>query len=207
MPDRPIFDWLIVDLDGVIRHWDMAHFVATARELGLEPDDLRTVAFEAELLDAAMRGVLDADEWAEEIGRRAADVHGSDADAVAAGFAALGWTIDDEAVAVVRDVRAAGRAKVALFSNASTRLEADLESCGVDREFDAICNSARLGTAKPDPEAFRTVAARLGTVPARCLFVDDTPPNVVGAREAGMQAEHFTGVERLRSALEAAGLL
>ena len=70
-----------------------------------------------------------------------------------------------------------------------------------------VFNSARLGLAKPDPEAFRKVAALLETTPERCLFVDDTLPNVEGARQAGMQAEHFTGIDALRSLLERAGLV
>jgi len=39
------------------------------------------------------------------------------------------------------------------------------------------------------------------------LFVDDTVPNVEGARAAGMQAEAFSDVETLRLLLERAGLL
>ena len=56
--------------------------------------------------------------------------HGCDPVAVAAAFAALGWSIDQDVLALVERVRDAGRARVALFSNASTRLEADLESAG-----------------------------------------------------------------------------
>jgi putative hydrolase of the HAD superfamily len=94
-----------------------------------------------------------------------------------------------------------------LFSNASTRLEADLESCGIDGDFDMVFNSARLGLAKPDTEAFRTVAKLLDVPVERCLFIDDTRPNVEGAREAGMRAEPFVDVDALRELLEEAGLL
>jgi putative hydrolase of the HAD superfamily len=198
---------LIVDLDGVIRHWDGAHFAMTVASFGLEMEDFAAIAFERELLTAAMTGALTAEDWAEEIGRRTAALHDADAAAVAAGFAALSWSIDEEAVALVREVRAAGRASVALFSNASTRLEADLESCQIDGEFDAVFNSARLGLAKPDPDAFRTVARLLDLPVEACLFVDDTPANVEGARAAGMAAEPFTSVADLRSRLERAGLL
>lgn len=200
-------DHVILDLDGVVRHWDRDEFVATARSFGLTAEQLGGIAFERELLRAAMTGALTAEAWAGEIGRRARAAHGCDSEALAIAFAALGWTIDHGVLDVVRDVRARGRARVALFSNASTRLEQDLESCGVDREFDAVFNSARLGLAKPDPDAFRIVAASLGTVPPRCLFVDDTPANVEGARAAGMHAAHFVGAGPLRSTLEQAGLL
>jgi putative hydrolase of the HAD superfamily len=198
---------LIVDLDGVIRHWHGDEFTALAESVGLSREDLGEIAFEPELLAAGMTGRVVFEDWADEIGRRAGALHGCDPAAVTAGFAALGWTIDHEVLALIREVRAAGRVKVALFSNASTRLEADLESCGIDTEFDVVFNSARLGLAKPDTEAFRTVAKLLEVPIERCLFVDDTRPNVEGARAAGMQAEAFIGIADLRELVEKKGLL
>ena len=200
-------DALIVDLDGVIRHWDDAHFVETAKSFGLQAEEMAAIAFQKELLDAGMTGALSFEDWADEIGRRIADAHGCDAAAVTAAFKDLRWSVDDDVVALLREVRASGRAKLALFSNASTRLEEDLASRDLHVEFDVVFNSARLGLAKPDPNAFRTVASQLGVPPERCLFVDDTIPNVHGARAASMQAEPFTDVAALRSLLEEAGLL
>jgi putative hydrolase of the HAD superfamily len=202
-----MIDALILDLDGVVRHWDMDHLASTVRSLGVTREQFAQVAFEDELLASAMTGAISAEEWGDEIGRRIGQRHGCDPATVAAGFAALGWSIDDDVVALVQQVRDAGRVRVALFSNASTRLEADLESVGLDSAFDVIFNSARLGVSKPDPEAFRTVASALGTTPERCLFVDDTLANVEGARAAGMQAEAFMDLDGLRSLLDRAGLL
>jgi putative hydrolase of the HAD superfamily len=200
-------DALILDLDGVIRHWDMDHYASTVRSLGVTREQFAEVAFEDELLASAMTGAISAEEWGDEIGLRLGQRHGCDPATAAAAFAALGWSIDPEVVSLVQRVRDAGRVRVALFSNASTRLEADLESCGLAGAFDVIFNSARLGIAKPDPGAFQAVAGALGTTPERCLFVDDTLTNVEGARAAGMQAEGFTDVDGLRSLLEQAGLL
>lgn len=203
----PEIDALIVDLDGVIRHWHGDEFTALAESVGLSRDDLGEIAFEPELLAAGMTGRVAFEEWADEIGRRAGALHGCDPVAVTAGFAALGWSIDHEVLDLIRAVRGTGQVKVALFSNASTRLEADLESCGIDTEFDVVFNSARLGLAKPDTEAFRTVANLLGAPTERCLFIDDTRPNVEGARAAGMHAEAFIDVADLRELLQEVGLL
>jgi putative hydrolase of the HAD superfamily len=200
-------DALIVDLDGVIRHWDNDHFVATAESFGLRVEELAAIAFEKELIDAGMTGALTFEDWADEIGRRIEREHGCDAVAVTQAFKDLRWSVDDGVVELLREVRRTGRVKLALFSNASTRLEEDLASRDLHLEFDVVFNSARLGLAKPDPEAFRTVASRLGVPPERCLFVDDTVPNVEGARQADMQAEAFVGVAPLRSLLEQAGLV
>lgn len=203
----PELDALIVDLDGVIRHWDMPHFQETARSFGIEPEDFAAIAFRTELLDAGMVGSITFEEWADEIGSVAAERHGCDAEAVSTAFQSLKWRVDWEVVELLREVRAAGSVKLALFSNASTKLEEDLESVDLHVEFDVVFNSARLRMAKPDPEAFRTVAAQLEVAPERCLFVDDTVPNVEGAREANMRAEVFLGVDQLRSLLERAGLV
>ena len=202
-----MIDTLIIDLDGVVRHWDSAHFASTVESFGVTREQFAAEAFEAALYEQAMTGVITAEEWDAEIGRRVNARYGCNPKAVAAAFATMVWSIDEDVLALVQRVREAGKAMVALFSNASTRLEADLESCGADAAFDVIFNSARLGLAKPDPEAFRTVARALGTEPERCLFVDDTGPNVEGARAAGMQAEVFRDVAGLRSLLERAGLL
>ena len=200
-------DALIVDLDGVIRHWDMAHFEETARSFGIEREVFADIAFRKELIDAGMIGSITFEEWAEEIGRIAAERHGCDAAAVASAFRSLRWSVDWDVVDLLREVRSTSQTTVALFSNASTKLERDLESVSLHLEFDVVFNSARLGLAKPDPEAFRLVARRLGVAPDRCLFVDDTVPNVEGARQANMHAEAFVGVAPLRSLLERAGLV
>ncbi|MEY2434058.1 MAG: putative hydrolase of the superfamily [Acidimicrobiaceae bacterium] len=198
---------LIVDLDGVIRHWHNHEFDALATGLGLRPKDLGAIAFGQEILDAGMTGALTYEAWADEIGRRTATAYGCDPAAVTAGFTALGWSLDDVVIELLREVRAAGRVKLALFSNASTRLESELASCGLDLEFDVVFNSSRLGMAKPDPEAFLTVARLLEVPPELCLFVDDRKSNVEGARAAGMHAEQFTDVGSLREVLERAKLL
>ena len=197
---------LIVDLDGVIRHWDTEHFVETAESFGLRAEELAAIAFEKELLDAGMTGTLSFEDWADLIGHRIAAQHGCDAAAVTQAFKDLRWSVDDEVVALLREVRAASPVKLALFSNASTRLEEDLASRDLHLEFDVVFNSARLGLAKPDPEAFRTVARQLGVPPEVCLFVDDTVVNVEGAREAKMNAEAYVDVRTLRSLLQRAGL-
>src|SRR4051812_42121554 len=99
-------DALIVDLDGVIRHWDMEHFEATARSFGITREEFGAIAFTRELLDAGMIGTITFEEWATEIGRVAAERHGCDAAAVTAAFSSLRWSVDHEVVDLLRGVRA-----------------------------------------------------------------------------------------------------
>jgi putative hydrolase of the HAD superfamily len=206
MADGGAIDCLVLDMDGVVRHWDRDHFEESAAKLGMSGDELAAIAFEEELLGAAMIGTLTAEAWSEEIGRRAGERHGCAPDLAAAAFLGLGWWLDDAVVSLIQAVRRHGT-KVVLFSNASTQLESDLASCGLDTEVDAVVNSARIGLAKPDPAAFVEAARVVSVDTDRCLFVDDRSDNVDGARKAGMRAAVFTGVDDLEALLEQEGLL
>lgn len=65
--------------------------------------------------------------------------------------------------------------------------------------------SCSVGVAKPDPRIYRIAADRLGVEPEDCLFVDDQPDFVAGAREAGMDAVQLGGdIRRLEDVLELA---
>jgi putative hydrolase of the HAD superfamily len=68
---------------------------------------------------------------------------------------------------------------------------------GIDAIVDLIVISAEEGVAKPDPAIYLLTCRRLGLAPAECLFFDDTPANVEGARRAGLHAELFSTVPQL----------
>ena len=52
--------------------------------------------------------------------------------------------------------------------------------------FDAVVTSEQAGFYKPRPEPYQAVLARLGTDPARTLFVAGSPADVPGATGVGM---------------------
>jgi transcription antitermination factor NusB len=198
---------LLVDVDGVIRHWHSDEIGEAEVALGVPAGSLVGVAFEETLLRRALIGELTDGDWRDEVGRRMSARFGVDAAEVSRFWTGMGWRIDEDVLDLLRAVRAGGRCRVALFSNATDRLEIDLASCGVDAAVDEVVNSSRLGLAKPDPAAFAAAAALLGSPASACLFVDDRAENVDGARAAGMRAELFTGVGRLRDLVQASGLL
>ena len=196
-------DGVIIDLDGVIRHWDATYLPAVERRLGLPAGAVAAVAFEDDRLARTMDGRISFPEWCAEIGAVVARDHGVDAAAVGTAWAESGWDIDLTVMDLVAAVRA--RVPVVLLSNASTNLRADLERSGIDDAFDAIAGSADLGAAKPDRGAFEAAAALIGIPLDRCLFVDDTEGHVRAARAMGLKAEVFTDAEALRELLRGAG--
>ncbi len=66
--------------------------------------------------------------------------------------------------------------------------------------------SAHEKLLKPDPAIYRLLIERNHLDPATCLFIDDVPANVEGARAVGMAAVHFVSPERLALDLAAHGL-
>ncbi|CAH0339871.1 HAD family phosphatase [Rhizobium sp. CECT 9324] len=66
--------------------------------------------------------------------------------------------------------------------------------------------SGEIGLIKPDVAIYQRHARDFGLEPAHTIFIDDSYPNVEGARAAGWQAVHFTGAETLKADLLAAGI-
>jgi putative hydrolase of the HAD superfamily len=202
---QPAVDGLVMDFDGVIRHWDAESLRRAERALGLSAGTIFTAAFESDRFDRAMCGALTAEEWYAETGAAVARDHDVDASAVAVAFANVGWRIDEVVVDLVRQARRL--VPVALLSNASSRLTDDVRRSGILDCFDVVVSSAELGACKPEPVVFTTAADRLGVAVERCLLVDDRAENVAAAAALGMWAVHFTNADDLAHHLELAGLV
>ncbi len=198
-PLAPQVDGLIIDLDGVIRHWDPAYGPEADRRLGIPEGTLMSVALEEDRLARVVDGRLPFEAWCAEVGEEIAARHGAEPSSAADALATSTWQIDLavlELVEAVRDV-----VPVALLSNASSHLQLDLELSGITESFDAVVGSADIGVAKPDGGAFAAAAERIGVPLDRVLFVDDTLSHVEAARVLGMRAEQFTDLEQLRDLL------
>ncbi|MFI6894006.1 HAD-IA family hydrolase [Streptomyces sp. NPDC050256] len=193
------YDAVLCDIDGVIRHWPAADELE--REHGIPLGALATAAFAPARLHPAITGQITDEQWRSEVAADLAARHGSKerADASVQAWSALLPLVDQEVVALLLEARAV--VSVALVSNATTRLEQDLEQQGLADLADVVVNTARIGVAKPDLRVYRTAAERLDAAIDRCLFIDDTEANVTAAREAGMAAVHYRRLEDLHAAL------
>ncbi|KGJ04375.1 2-haloacid dehalogenase [Paracoccus halophilus] len=74
------------------------------------------------------------------------------------------------------------------------------------RVFEDIVVSGEVAMLKPEPGIYRLLMDRNGLQPQDCIFIDDSPANVEGARAVGMEAIHFTGAEALGRELTERGL-
>ncbi|HEY9053506.1 MAG TPA: HAD family phosphatase [Rectinemataceae bacterium] len=117
------------------------------------------------------------------------------------------FTINRETIAIVRDLKDRGF-KLLILSNMNFEGKKRLEGPArfLDGKdwyslFDDVLLSCDLGLMKPERAIFEACAARAGGEPGSCLFIDDMETNVLGARDAGMQAIRFLGADALRLAL------
>jgi putative hydrolase of the HAD superfamily len=82
---------------------------------------------------------------------------------------------------------------VAVLTNDMRAFHGDewVSRMSVLREMDVVVDGSVEHVLKPDPRIYRLAAERLGVDAEDCLFVDDQPGNVEGARAVGMQALWF----------------
>lgn len=92
--------------------------------------------------------------------------------------------------------------KIGLLSNVSDDWLFSLFSVDQRAVFDATALSHELGVIKPNPLAYEAIALRLDVPEQACIFLDDQPQNVSGARDVGMQAVQFQNVGQAAGELQ-----
>ncbi|MFN2590412.1 MAG: HAD family hydrolase [Actinomycetota bacterium] len=192
-PDRT-FRALLVDHGGVLTTSLIASFGAFCASVGIKPETLRTLfagayggADEgggvAGLIPQLETGRLDLEDFDRRMA--AALSEGLDESLDPAGLSARffeGVRPDERMIEAVRAARRGG-VKTGLISNTWGALAASDHLAGL---FDTEVRSGDVGLRKPEPEIYRVAARRLGVSERECVFVDDIPANVEGARSVGM---------------------
>ena len=179
---------LLIDLDGVLRRWDPP--TAVEEKYGLEPGLLLRTAMSWDIYRPAVAGEISDADWMRLIAMRLPLPVETAAAAVAEWQTHRGY-VDEEVLAFVREIRAAGR-PVGLATNATDLLPGDLAALGLADDFDVVVSSWELKIHKPAPEFFARACAALGQEPPWVLFIDDDDRAVRGARAAGMLAYRWS---------------
>ncbi len=76
--------------------------------------------------------------------------------------------------------------RVGLISNLFANEAEWLREFELEEAFDGMVLSCKAGVMKPDPAAYLMAAEKLGIKPEECVFVDDVPRFLEGARAVGM---------------------
>ncbi|MFJ8478469.1 HAD family hydrolase [Kitasatospora sp. NPDC094011] len=201
---RPAVDGLLVDMDGLFRHWRDTGARLGERRADLPAGTFDAYAYRHPSYRLAQLGVLTDQQWADDVAARLVDAFGPRA------LEAIGpWRADrGEIDPVMLDLLAQARrhVPVGVLTNTTTAFRADLAHHGIANVFDFVFPTAELGVDKPAPLAFHTAARKMGIAPDRLFFTDDEPPYVAGALHAGLNAEVFTGPKGFAAALTRIGV-
>lgn len=190
---------LVSDLDGVLRTFDPALWDELDAFLGAAPGTAFRAILGNPFLQQVVRGEGTHAQWREDAVGRLVDGGYDDtraAEAVAR-WAATPGVVDPAVRALLIEVRSAG-VPVFVFTNGTDRVREECRELGLDDVIgegaECLLNSAELGAAKPDPEAYerahRQIEQQLGTDvdPGEILFVDDSAGHVHAAEQFGWRA-------------------
>jgi len=152
---------VLLDLDGVVRHFDAEYVSRVEASAGLADGAILGAAFETDLLHSVVTGRITRAEWALEVGRRISNPR-----------AAQDWlagpaVVDEELMVVVAELRDGG-VPVAVLTNGTDTIPAEMIELGLADRFDAIFSTSDIGFAKPDRRAFEHACDRLDVHPPKC---------------------------------------
>nr|WP_208407189.1 HAD family phosphatase [Amycolatopsis granulosa] len=152
------------------------------------------------LRDGYDRGSSDLEYWGGIGAALGVAVDESTADTLT-GIDIRGWSdVQPASLELVAGLSEAG-VPLALLSNAPSSFARFAERQDWMRHFRVRVFSGDVGVAKPDPEIFELLVARLGVPAGDCVFFDDRQSNVDGARAAGLRAHRWDGAEAARAVL------
>jgi putative hydrolase of the HAD superfamily len=196
---------VVFDMDGVLCRYRIERRLALlASWSGRSPDAIHAAIWRSGFEDGAERGLVSADDYLKEFGER-----------MGYPLTTRQW-VEARQVAIEPDAavltlaRGLGRTcPVGMFTNNGLLLQrhlAEVFPSAAEIFGSRAVFSAELGRSKPDPEAFRRLAARLAVAPGEVLYFDDDAAYVTGAREAGLAADQVSGAPGIRAGLAAYGL-
>jgi beta-phosphoglucomutase len=88
--------------------------------------------------------------------------------------------------ALLVDARAAGLRLAVATSAPKENIDFVLDGLELRPRFDAVVGEAEVKRSKPDPEIYRTAAARVGVDCARCVVFEDSLAGIASGVAAGM---------------------
>ena len=199
---------LIFDFGNVVAHFDYARATeALGRRAGLSGEALLE-GVRSRGFDSLNREFESGRIAAEAFSRGVAGLAGL---AVSHAEFAAAWagifTLNEPVARLVAELKGLGHTLI-LGSNTN-----DLHAphfrrqfAGTLAHFDRLVLSYEVGHLKPAPEFYRACAEAAGAAPGDCLFIDDLPENVEGARSAGLAALLYREPAALRADLRRLGV-
>jgi putative hydrolase of the HAD superfamily len=195
---------IVFDFGNVIGFFDYGLTAERlARHSHLSADDIRRFIYGGELEDAYESGRITSAEFLRRV-RTGCGLTCPD-EVLTPTFADMFWP-NEPVCALVPRLRP--RYKLLLGSN-TNELHARhflRQFADTMRHFDGLVLSHEVGARKPRPEFFRYAQRLADCAPEECLFIDDLPANVAGARALGWQGLVYSPGADLPAELAKAGV-
>ncbi|MFK0331501.1 HAD family hydrolase [Rhizobium sp. NPDC090275] len=112
----------------------------------------------------------------------------------------------DDSVAIMEGLIAEGRDVTMLTNFASDTFREAQARFPFLTKPRGVTVSGDIGLIKPDIAIYEAHTESFGLNPATTIFIDDSAPNIEGAKKAGWDAVLFTGAEQLRADLAERGV-
>lgn len=190
---RPLKDTILIDFDGVLRHWIGAEVNNAEKALGLASGTLFSLAFSHELLFPAITGEVTHEQWHERVKSKLVQMHTDNvASKLIKAWNEASWEIDFELLQGLKQI--APKCRYVLVTNATSRLDADLKKAGLTSAFNVVVNSSQIGVAKPDRLFFRQALSVASSQTCSSVLIDDSFENVNAAHSMGIESIHHQNV-------------
>ncbi|MEM9097268.1 MAG: HAD family phosphatase [Pseudomonadota bacterium] len=200
-----MIDTVIFDVGRVLVHWDPRLLYRK-----LLPSEAAIDHFLTEICPPEWNLGQDLGRsWAEGVAIQSAK-HPDYADLIAAWDARWHETLPDalwETVALFEALETRGVPLYGLTNFSQEKWPETVNRFPFLGRFRDVLVSGQVGMVKPDPRIYQLLLSRNGLDPEHCLFIDDSVPNVAGARAVGLSAHPFIGAEDLAERLRALKLL
>lgn len=193
------------DFDEVVRTWQY-EVDALGEMFGIPLETFREIAFSPESVEPAIRGEITDEEWRARVGRTLAErCPDRDTEAAMQMWSCRIGQLIPEVLEIVEECKT--KVRVGLFTNATTKLNQDIETLGLVGLFDYVVNASEVGSIKPEPEIYHYAVKLAGVEAHEAFFTDDTARNIEAAVSLGWAGHVFEAAEGLRAALVEAGVL
>ena len=193
------------DFDGVLRHWDPGIY-GIEEKFGIPLKAVQHAMFAKDSVDPAVKGEITDQQWRLNIASRlAAQYPDHDAQGVVDHWSSFIGDLVPEVLSIIKECKAV--TKVALFTNATSRLNQDMKALGIDELFDYVVNASEVVSAKPEHEVYHYAVELAGVQPEEAFFADDKEHMIATAVQLGWTGYVYGNADGLRAALVEAGVL
>ena len=185
-----MFPNIVFDMGGVLLDFSearqIAHFFGNFSEE--EQNLVREALFGSGLWRCTDRGDFGEEEMiAKACALLPEKLHAAAADIVLHAFDAMPPLPANELIPLLK---ARGQ-RVFLLTNVPCAFHREKHRLPYLHLFDGILASCDVGLLKPDPEIYLAFLEKFGLQAQDCLFIDDMPVNIAGARSVGMYGHCF----------------